>query len=66
MNKIIAAILLALVAIIIAGLVYAPKRHTPVGSLEATVECKDGHKWIRNRDGKLIEWITANGTKPPC
>jgi hypothetical protein len=65
MNKIIAAILLVLIVAVIAGLVIAPRRQA-VGSLEATVECKDGHKWIRNRDGKLIEWITANGTKPTC
>jgi hypothetical protein len=35
-------------------------------SMDASVECKDGHKWIRNREGNLIEWVTANGTKPLC
>jgi hypothetical protein len=32
----------------------------------AMVECKDGIKWIRDRQNNLIKWVNADGSSPTC
>ena len=32
----------------------------------ATIECVDGQKWIRDKDNHVIKWVNPDGTTPTC